>query len=265
MAKLSITDAWNETAAFVAREGRLIFPIGFLMLSLPGAVLQILMPPPPAPGELPEGGLWLAYIPVMIVISLIGTLAITLLALRGGTSVGEALAHGARRVGPVILALLLVGLASGLASLPIMMLFGLLAINSGNPALAGLAILVMLPLALALWARLSMVTPVAAAEQAGPIAMLQRSWQITRGHFWKLLGLMVLLAIVAIAISIAVGAIGGLLIALVAGMPEPGSLSFYLLLILSALVQAVLSTVLAVLLARVYAQLAGTGSAEVFA
>ena len=81
MANLSITTAWNETAAFVQREARLLFPIAFLLIALPGAMLQALMPAAgarpaarsPAPGSL--------LIPVLILASMIGKLAISYLAL----------------------------------------------------------------------------------------------------------------------------------------------------------------------------------------
>lgn len=262
--KLSITTAWNETAAFVAREAQLVLPIGFLLMALPGALLQLVMPVP-APGQLPQAGLWMAAVPVAILVSLVGTLAVTLLALRPGTSVGEALQHGLRRLLPVFLALLLVSFGAGIAVLPVFILFGLAAMATGTPAVGALALFVIFPIALILWARLSLITPVAAAEPIGPIAILQRSWALTRGHFWTLLAFLVLLVVVALVISVAVSAIGGIFVFFVAGLPEPGSLAFYLMLILSALVQAVLSTLFAVMVARVYAQLAGDGQVGVFA
>lgn len=264
MANLSITTAWNETAAFVAREAQLVLPVGFLLLALPGAVLQMLMPTP-VPGELPQAGAWLAAVPVAIVISLIGTIAITLLALRPGTSVGEALQHGARRLIPIFLAILLLALGAMLLMVPVMMLFGGLAVAAGNPAIAALAALAVLPAALFLWVRFALMTPIAAAEPIGPIAIIQRSWALSRGHFWKLLGFLVLLVIAAMVISIAVGALVGIVVFLIAGTPTPGSVGSYLMLIVSALVQAVVSTVFAVMIARVYAQLAGTGTSDVFA
>ena len=43
MANLSITTAWNETVAFIAREARLVLPIAFLLLALPGAAMQLVI------------------------------------------------------------------------------------------------------------------------------------------------------------------------------------------------------------------------------
>src|SRR3546814_4189589 len=41
---LSIGAAWEETLAFVKREGTLLFPVALLFLALPGVVLQLLLP-----------------------------------------------------------------------------------------------------------------------------------------------------------------------------------------------------------------------------
>src|SRR3546814_2457647 len=44
MNRLSIGAAWEETLAFVKREGTLLFPVALLFLALPGVVLQLLLP-----------------------------------------------------------------------------------------------------------------------------------------------------------------------------------------------------------------------------
>src|SRR3546814_17017291 len=42
--RLSIGAAWEETLAFVKREGTLLFPVALLFMALPGVVLQLLLP-----------------------------------------------------------------------------------------------------------------------------------------------------------------------------------------------------------------------------
>src|SRR5688572_25228939 len=122
MARLSITTAWNESAEFVRREARLLFPVAFLLVSLPGLVLQLAMPAV-EPGQATPPGPWLALLPVALSLGLIGTLAISFLALRPGASVGEALQRGLRRflfllgasllaaAGPILAAALLLAAA----------------------------------------------------------------------------------------------------------------------------------------------------------
>lgn len=263
MAGLSITDAWNETASFMGREGRLALPVGFMLIALPGAIVQAATPAA-QPNQLPEPGPWLALVPFALVVTLIGNLAISVLALRPGISVGEALQQGARRFLPVLGAALLVGLGSMAALLPVVLLAAGFAVALGIPALAALPALLVIPLLIFLWTRLLLANPIGAVETGGPVTILKRSWSLTAGHFWQLLGFLILLLIVAVVASGAVAAVGGTVIALAFGPPQPDSLSFYLLLILSTLIQAGLATVFGVMVARIYAQLAPPDPGPVF-
>lgn len=263
MAGLSITAAWNETAAFMAREGRLVLPVGFMLIALPGAIVQAATPTT-QPNELPEPGLWLALVPFALVATLIGNLTISVLAIRPGMSVGEAIQQGARRFPAVFGAALLVGLGSMLAMLPVVVVAALLAGALGNAALAAIPALLVIPLLVFLWTRLLLANPIGAVEAGGPVTILKRSWALTAGHFWQLLGFLVLLLIAAMVASAAIAAIGGTLIALAFGPPRPDSLSFYLVLILSTLVQTVLASLFGVMVARLYAQLAPPDHSPVF-
>jgi hypothetical protein len=263
MAGLSINTAWNETMAFMSREGRLVLPVGFMLIALPGALIQAAMPTTP-PNQLPEPGAWLLLVPLAIVATLIGNLAVSLLALRPGISVGEAIQQAARRFPVVLGAALLVGLASILVMVPVIVLAAGAAVALGNPGLAAIAGLPMLALLVFLWTRLLMLNPIGAVERLGPVAILRRSWTLTRGYFWRLFAFLILLLVVAMVASAAVTAIGGILVVLLAGPPEPGSLSFYLVLILSTLVQAALSSIFAVMVARIYAQLVPPDRGPVF-
>jgi len=267
MAKLSITAAWEETAAFVKREGRLLLPIAFLLVSLPSAVLQILVPAP-TPGKLPEPGLWMAFLPAILMLSMIGALAISFLALRPGASVGEALQVALRRLLPLLGALLLLVLGAVLLMLPLVLILAVLVVAGGDPASPALALLpplILLPLMIALSVRLMVIQPAAAVEPIGPIALIRRSWRLTGGHFWQLFGLLLLVILVALVVLAAVAAVFGILISLVMGAATPGSLASFLIAIVSAVVQAVISAVTATLIARIYAQLSGSGHAGIFA
>jgi hypothetical protein len=268
MASLSIGRAWEETAAFAQREGRLVFPVAFLLMALPGAIFQALTPVT-RPGEAPEAGLWLLFLPVLFLASIVGSLAICHLALRPGASVGEALQLGLRRFPAMFGAALLVGLAAGLLMIPIIILLVMAVMGGGaaNPeALVPLLILLMLPPFVFFWIRLVLLTPVVAAEPVGPIAAIQRSWALTRGHFWRLLGFLLLGLVVALVVMVAVSAIVGIVIILVAGQPQPGSVAMFLVLLLSAVIQAVIGALFTTFLARIYVQLAGTAdsTADVF-
>ena len=270
MANLSITTAWNEAMEFFKREAGLILPVAFLLLALPQALLQIAMPAPPVPGARPEGGLWLLLVPLVIAASMIGSIAITWLALRPGASVGEALQVGLRRFIILFAASLLIAIAAAIVFVPTLMIVGgASTMNTGGDpaALTGSALLVLFIFMLAfifLWIRLMLMTPVTSAEPLSPIGIIRRSWELTAGHFWKLLGFVILLFIVAIVISVVVRAIFGILLFALVGQPELGSLSMNLLTIVSALVQSVFGAIFATLLARIYVQLSGGNPERVF-
>ena len=269
MVNLSITTAWNETTSFVQREARLLFPIAFLLIALPGGLLQMMMPMT-VPGQPPQFGAWLLLVPVAIIASMIGTIAISYLALRPGASVGEALAIAGRRFLMLFAASLLIGLAATIVLLPLIFIIGGSAAMSNNdPAamigLVGLFAIVFLVAALALWVRLMLMTAVTAAEASGPIGIITRSWELTRGHFWKLLGFALLALVVFMVVSMVVGAIGGIVIVLLAGVPQPGSFAAFLIMLVGALVNMVMTVYFTALLVRIYVQLTGSGRENVFA
>ncbi|MDQ4088127.1 MAG: hypothetical protein M3177_09005, partial [Pseudomonadota bacterium] len=106
---------------------------------------------------------------------------------------------------------------------------------------------------------------VAAAEPVGPVTVIRRSWDLTRGHFGKLLGFILLVLLVFAIVSIVVGAVGGLLIVLLVGQPDPGSLSAFLIVLVGVAVNMVATVYLTALNARIYRQLSGGGAQDVFA
>jgi len=276
MATLSISTAWNETTEFVKREGQLLFPLSFMLLALPVALMEALMPAAPTPNEAPEPGLWMLLVPIVLIASIIGNLAISRLALRPGTSVGEAISHGARRL-PVMLAVaILLAIAGGLlfvvfATLVVMIVPGAAASATAgvtNAAL-GTAVLILMvliaPVMLFFSARLALMTPAAAAEAGGPFAVMGRSWALTRGHTGKLMAFVFLLGITYMIVSFVIQTIAGLAILALAGPPTPGSFSALLITLVMAGVNTIATPYLASLIARVYAQLSGETGANVFA
>ena len=254
MQQLSITTAWTETRAFVKREAGLLLPIVLGFITLPGLLLQLIAPAA-APGQQPEAGAWMLLILPIMALALIGQLAISALALGSERVVGQSIAHSARRFLPAFGALLI--LLAGVTLVAVPTLTFLILFSGESRAIAVVVALLVVVAFLFLWIRFMVFTPVAAAEPIGAIAILKRSWQLTKGHSGKLIGLAAIFVIVALIIGLAVTAVGGLLILLVAGRPEPGNLSFFLTLILSALLQTFLILYFIPLVARVYAQLAG--------
>src|SRR3954471_1755669 len=262
MAKLSITTAWNETADILRRDFGALFTVALALNALPQILVQALGPGQMTPGTPPPLGPWMLLLPIVVVLAMAGTIAISRLALGRERVVGAAIAHGFRRFLPLLGASFLIGLAFALVFVGLALAFGInverfMADPKGVGGRLALIVLIFLPIALFFSIRLMMTTPVAAAETGGPIAILTRSWALTRGHFWKLLGFLLLVGIVFLVIMMVVGLVFGVLVALVAGKPEPGNFASLVLLICTGVVNAAVIAVLTSLIARIYVQLAG--------
>ena len=262
MTKLSITTAWNESSEYLKHNFGALFTIAVALVVVPTLAMQVLGQGAAPAGEMPAPGLWMLFLPVVLVLNIAGSLAISSLALGRQKLVGEAIAHGFRRCLPMIGAavILLVGLC--IVVVPLALLSGITAedIPAISPAKAGRFLLVLfigLIILLYFAVRLLPVTPVAANEPVGPLAILARSWRLTAGHFWKLLGFIILVGIVAMVVMLVVTTIFGLLLGLAAGPPDPGTVSALLLLLVTGLVNAAFAVVMATLIARIYLQLAG--------
>ena len=268
MAQLSISKAWTETGAFLARESRLVLPIALLLVAIPPAASGLFGSPPGVQPTLAQATIDLLLAIVTVVASLIAGVAISHLALRSGASVGEALQRGSKRF------LSLLGVAL-LITIPLLLIAFLLIAAIGPssavmqqpidpynlpPELASVLIILAI-IVLAFWVKISMTTPIAAAERGGPITILRRSWRLTSGHYWKLLGTFLLLMIVASLVIMGISLGIGLIVLLVSGPPLPGGASFTIMVLIDALLQAIVATVLVVLIARIYAQLAGEDTA----
>jgi hypothetical protein len=259
MAKLSMSRAWEETKAIITRDGRLIAAVALALFVFPGLVLSVVVPEAPS-GEFPRAGPWIAVALVAILVSLIGQLAVIRLAIGPHLTVGEAIMHGVRRL------LSYLG-AAILWTLPFILLGALLAAQIATnperpPPAASLGFLVLMVAAAFFAVRFLVTSAVASAEPIGPIAILQRSWTITAGNWWRLFAFLLLFGIGALALLIAVESVTALIAKLFFGGIGPLTVGGLLVALISQLLSAFLSVALFVMLARIYVQLAGRGEAQ---
>ena len=257
MPKLSLSRAWDEAKAVLARDGRLFLAVALAMFVLPGLVLSVSMPDS-EPGQLPPAGVWLLVGIVAVLVSLVGQLGVIRLALEPHVAVGEAIVHGLKRLAAYVLAVLI-------WVVPILVIGGVLydflAINESHPSVgASVALLVLTGVGVFLGVRLMLSSAVASAENIGPIAILRRSWQLSRGNWWRLFVFLVLFGIGAVCLLWAVDSVAALLVRLVAEDSGPRSVGGLLVAIASQVVSALLSVAFFVMLARLYAERSGTGS-----
>lgn len=265
MARLSLGTAWDEAASFVKRHAGLLFPLAFVMIAVPAAILSAVTPP----GERPPAGPWMLVGVAVFVLSLAGQIALTWLVLGRNVSVGEAIGRGFRRFLPLFGAMLLVGLALAAAALFVIILLVLLMpgvsanVESDQAAqarLIGILMIVLAPLILYVGARMIPLTPVAAAESGGPITLLRRALALSAGHVWRLIGFILLAALLAIVVSLAAASVGQLAAFALAGEIRQGSISSFVVLFIGAVIHTVITVYVAAIVARIYVQLAGASA-----
>lgn len=260
--KVSIGQAWDETRGVLARDGALIATVALALLVLPGALVGMVAPPG---SELANSGGTGLPILLSTLIAFAGQIAIARIALGPPLTVGQAIGLGFRRflmffsawvlwLLPFVLAIAAVLGATGID------LTALTPDNPNPPQLPLWANLAVLALTIALFvvaARMLLLTPAAAAERGGPIALLKRSWELSRGNAWKLFALLVLVGLVFVVLVLGLGSAIGSVVVLALGRPEAFSVSALLLSLLEGVLSAVVSVGSAVMLARIYAQAAG--------
>lgn len=259
MGKLSLSRAWDETKAVLARDGRLFLWVALALFVLPGVILNVSVPEARA-GDMPAPGVWLAIGLVAILVSLVGQLSVIRLGMGPHISVGEAIAHGAKRLLPYIAAVLIWIIPLMIAGL---VLFELMGPKSAHPRPgAAIGLLVLTALGFYIAVRLLVASAVASAEQRGPIGILQRSWRLTHGNWWRLFAFLLLFGIGAFVLLIAVQSVMTLIAQMVLGGIGPLTLGGLVVAVVSQLVSASISIVFFVMIARIYVQLAGGGEAQ---
>jgi hypothetical protein len=273
MKSLSISTAWEETKAILAHDGRLFAAVALALIALPTGVLGVTSP----------GGLiaalfaapknsspWLMVMPVVVLLVVTaGQLAVTRLALGPSVSVGGAITHAVRRL-PSYVA---VGVVLGGAITVVVVVAAILLGVTASPSMseedlakspAGAFILMLIvALYLFLFTRIvSVAAAVTSAESPGPIRIIRRAWSLTSGHFWRILGFVVVYLISASIVLFAINIVAGLFAQVVLGGTEPMSSGAVVVALIGGLASGAVTLLLSVMLARMYAQLTGYGGAQ---
>lgn len=269
MRALSISAAWEETRAILARDGRLYISVALALVALPSLINMLVNP----------GGINAAVAPAVIVwvvatlIGLAGQLALIRLALGPSITVGAAITHGLRRMPFYLLAVLLLAIGLFVLAIPLGVAMVLLGVPvtgksmqiAANPVTVILSLLY-LAIIIFFAVRMMLSAPVASAEETGPIAILRRSWHVTAGKWWPLFGFLVLFIVGAVIVLMAVGSAVGVVVRLTLGAIEPMSAAALVLALVQSVIGAAVQTLFALMLARIYLQLTGDRgqTAEVF-
>lgn len=266
MADLSISKAWEETKGDMRRDGRLFASIAIALIGLPSIATTLISPEGlGADGSKP---LWVeAMALILMLVAVTGQLSLARLALKPPMTVGEALSHGVRRMPAYLAAALLMALGFIALALPFVLAAsvfgikldtGMTDVTAGEWIVAMLLIIVVCGIAV----RMILSAPVAVAEHVGPVQIIKRSWQLTEGHWLRLIGFLLAFLVAAAILLSVIGLAVGSIVRLSLGAVEPLSASALVIGIVQGLFNAAFSSLFAVMLARIYVQLSGHDSAE---
>lgn len=261
MRRFSLSRAWEETRDILARDSGLYVSVALALVVLPSLINGLLNPKGMGDTHVP---VWVSLVSIIAsLITLAGQLALVRLALGPSITVGGAIAHGMRRMPIYFVGALLIVLGLLIMAVPFALALQAMGvtISRGTTVPLTLPVVIVLILYLAVicfvGVRMLMTAPVVSTEVVGPISMLKRSWALTSGHFWQLLGFLLLFFIAATIVLVGVQAALGVVVALAFGRIEPMSVGALVIALIQALLSAAFTTFLAVMLARMYVQLSG--------
>ena len=258
MARLSMSDIWDETTAFLRREKGLLFPLGFATF---GVALLLLGVVAPADGQ-PRPGPWMIWMLPGFLLVTIGYLAVSAVVLLPNISVREALSVATARLpAAVLLTIMLVG-AMLLLLVLATMIVGVIGAGLGwtmeRAAIASL-VMALIPL---FWGaiRLIVLWPAMVDRSPGPMDSIGRSLVLTAGHARRIAGMVLLAGVTYLLLTGVAQFVGGsffILIGRAIGLPELGHT---LNAILVAAVGALLATIWSVFVALLYRRLSGSSN-----
>jgi len=259
--KISMGNVWDRTTDFLGDRLSAIVPIALLAIVVPTAVSTLIEPAARTGGGTTGGnvaGLILA------IVELWGQLAIVALALHPGAGRGPALRIAAARLLPLIAIVIILMLALFLVLLPMPIALAMSGVDLRAamgptrpvvPVTAGwfvtLYLLVLFPVLLFIAAHLLLLTPVIVAERLG-LRAIARSFALGRGLVWKILGVVILYAIVAGVATMAANTVFGSIFRILLGGDGAMTLAALLTALIAAIVQAVFVVMAAAFTAKLY-------------
>lgn len=260
MAGLSISKAWEESKQVLERDGRLITTVALALVVLPQTILGLFVRP--TSPDISVTGWCLAIL--VAVIGFAAQIALNRLAIGPSTTVGAAMRRGFERTPALVAVFLIFGVAIGIVLVVVGMILvatGLVAPPAAGQEPPAVLLLLLVVIFTLVYAILQLTIPVAAAERGGPIHMLSRSWNLGRGDYPRLLAFALIIIVGLLVVWMTGQFVGGSLIVVALGPPDPLTISALVLSLFLGIIQAAFTAVFAVMLARIYVQLSGkTGS-----
>ena len=259
---IRIGDVWDRTTAVIADRGGALFGIALLLAALPTIVHDAVVAygGPSAGMKLFAGLLNL----VVAALTIWGTLSMIAVASEPGVDRARGLSLGGSRwlAGVGVTLLLLVVVAVLFVPAGVLMAAsgfdftraqaGLEQVNLSTGPLAAAVLYSLVATLFLLWAaaRLFVLYPVILHERLGAGA-IRRSFALTRGYTWKLIGVLILYVIVFLVVLAAASGIIGVIVGLILGREQAATTTF-IVAIVAALITAGFSVLQAVFPTRFY-------------
>ena len=260
--KLSYNAVWDRTLALLGAHAPLIGAIAGVFIFLPSLLVGYFYPVPQGDASDPEANVELlgTYFAstwhwqlLALLVTVVGILAILILVLdRSRPTVGAAIASATKLMPFYLLASFIVAVVVFLAAILAVLPFALLAATGITVfnLLGSVAAIVLFGYC---WGRVSIIAAVAGLEKPTPLGMIKRTLELTRGHGWSILGLVLLILLAGGIASLAVVFVIGGLLHLLLG----AELAEFLVLIVGGAINSALAALLVVTTGSIYTELSG--------
>lgn len=261
---IKMATVWDRTTGFLGDNLAAVLPLALLAIFLPTSMQDSFAAFDDT--AMPGARLAVALLAIALTgIILWGHLAIAAMAIEGGGDRARPMALATRRLLPAIGVMIVAGLLALLLLIPsaiVAAAFGvdvraLATMPAGampEAAKLPLALCVLVTVPIALWALARvylLLTPVIVAERRG-IAAIGRAFALSRGLTWRIIGVILLYAVVSAIAQLAAKVVFGSVFELVAGGSGPLSLAKILTSIVSGAVSCAFTVVAAVFCAKLY-------------
>lgn len=238
--KLDFSDTWSNALALLSAHKEAALAIAGVFLFLPQVVVGYFMSNIEAAGVSTSDQMmvvyeqWFAANGLMLFLStlvtMIGSIALYVIFLRGNQTIGEALVTALKLFIPFLLLAILTAIAVGI----------------------GFVLLIIPGIYLAI--KFSLGGAVIAAEHVlNPIEAMKRSWHVTKGNSVRIFFFLLIMLVVGMIALVAVSAVIGIPLNLML----PTEAALFANNIVSSAASSVFSVVLAAVYAAIYLQLAG--------
>lgn len=259
-----IGTVWDRATDVLRGRAAIMTPIAALAIWLPAVVSNAVgayVQPTAGAAPSPATGLLVAVVTIaVLVLSIWGQLALLAIASHPATTRADATRAATARLLPALGVVLAIVLLFVLLVLPVLVALAAAGVDfqsessmqtlpAGTGAFVGLYSLVLVPVAIWFSARVMLLNPVVLNERRG-LGAIRRSFQLTRGLTWKIVGVLLLFGVVILVALLATQGVASIVFRLILGADQRATVTF-----LAASIGAIVTTAMSVVAAAFTAQL----------